>query len=98
MRCAAGPTPEIRIDCPDDLKFKLVAELTERFRKDHEVIDIDGVRVSFDGGWALVRASNTQPVLVLRAEATTPEKLEEIKALLARELKQYEPDVVVSYE
>lgn len=91
-------TPEIRIDCPDDLKFKLVAELTERFRKDHEVIDIDGVRVSFDGGWALVRASNTQPVLVLRAEATTPEKLEEIKALLARELKQYEPDVVVSYE
>ncbi len=88
-------TPEIRVDCPDDLKFKIVGELTEHFRKNYDVIDIDGVRVNFEDGWALVRASNTQPVLVLRAEATTPEKLDSIKAILSNQLKQYEPDVMV---
>ena len=90
-------TPEIRVACPDELKFQIVRELTERFRKDYEVIDIDGVRVKLDGGWALVRASNTQPVLVLRAEARSPERLEEIKTLLTHELKRYEPDVKVTW-
>ena len=61
-------TPEIRIDCPDDKKFKIVHELTEFFRSNYEVIDIDGVRVNFGDGWALIRASNTQPVIVLRKE------------------------------
>ncbi|SVD30961.1 uncharacterized protein METZ01_LOCUS383815, partial [marine metagenome] len=62
-------TPEIRVDCPDDRKFEIVRELTENFRKQYDVIDLDGVRVNFENGWALIRASNTQPVIVLRFEA-----------------------------
>ncbi len=85
-------TPEIRVDCPDELKFQLVPKLRDHFRKDHEVIDIDGARVLFDDGWGLVRASNTQPVLVLRFEARTPERLPEIQAEFFDLLKQY-PEV-----
>lgn len=62
-------TPEIRIDCEDRIKFEVVKKAVEEFRKTREVIDIDGARVIFDGGWGLVRASNTQPVLVFRFEA-----------------------------
>jgi phosphomannomutase/phosphoglucomutase len=72
-------TPEIRVDCPDDEKFQAVAQMTEYFRQRYDVIDVDGVRVLFGDGWGLVRASNTQPVLVLRFEAKTPERLEAIK-------------------
>lgn len=72
-------TPEIRVDCPDDEKFQAVARMTEYFREKYDVIDVDGVRVLFGDGWGLVRASNTQPVLVLRFEAKTPERLEAIK-------------------
>ena len=75
-------TPEIRVDCPDDQKFKIVAELTDYFRKHYPVIDIDGARVLFDDGWGLVRASNTQPALVLRFEAISPERLENIRAVI----------------
>jgi phosphomannomutase/phosphoglucomutase len=78
-------TPELRIDCPDDQKFAVVARVTERLRADPAVIgivDIDGVRARFAGGWALVRASNTQPALVMRCEATTAERLAEIRALV----------------
>ena len=57
-----------------------MAGLAEGFKKDHEVIDIDGARVLFDGGWGLVRASNTQPVLVLRFEARDQETLEKIRS------------------
>lgn len=69
-------TPEIRVDCPDALKFRVVQEVSDCFRKDHRTIDIDGVRILFSDGWGLVRASNTQPVLVLRFEASTPEALQ----------------------
>ena len=62
-------TPEIRIDCADEIKFQVVARVLEQFRKTHSVIDVDGVRVRFDQGWGLLRASNTQPVLVMRFEA-----------------------------
>jgi phosphomannomutase/phosphoglucomutase len=62
-------TPEIRVDCPDDLKFDLVARVAEHFKKTYKTIDIDGVRVIFPQGWGLLRASNTQPVLVMRFEA-----------------------------
>jgi phosphomannomutase/phosphoglucomutase len=82
-------TPEIRIDCEDDRKVKVVAEVTARLRKDPavtKVIDIDGVRASFEGGWGLLRASNTQPALVMRCEATTEPRLAEIKALLEAHL------------
>jgi phosphomannomutase/phosphoglucomutase len=68
-------TPEIRIDCPDALKFKIVDAVREHFRANHEIIDIDGVRVRFESGWALLRASNTQPALVMRAEALDTEAL-----------------------
>jgi phosphomannomutase/phosphoglucomutase len=69
-------TPEIRVDCPDEIKFDVVRQVTERFRRTHSILDVDGVRVLFPRGWGLVRASNTQPVLVLRFEASTPELLD----------------------
>jgi len=78
-------TPELRIDCPDDKKFAVVAEVTARLRADPavaKVVDVDGVRASFAGGWGLVRASNTQPALVMRCEAISAPRLVEIKAAL----------------
>jgi phosphomannomutase/phosphoglucomutase len=72
-------TPEIRVDCPDEVKFDVVKRVAERFRKTHQVVDIDGVRVLFPNGWGLVRASNTQPVLVERFEATNEQLLSEYK-------------------
>ncbi len=75
-------TPEIRVECPDDLKFGLVERVKESFRKEYPIVDIDGVRVLFPDGWGLVRASNTQPVLVLRFEARSPERLAEIRSLV----------------
>ncbi|MEZ5353669.1 MAG: phosphomannomutase/phosphoglucomutase [Bryobacteraceae bacterium] len=68
-------TPELRVDCPDNLKFPVIAAVTDHFRKSHEVIDVDGVRVIFEHGWGLARASNTQPVLVLRFEAENEDLL-----------------------
>lgn len=88
-------TPEIRVDCPDALKFKIVKELTEYFRARYEVVDIDGVRIQFDNGWGLVRASNTQPVLVLRFEAKTEDQLNEYQQIVNKQLEQYQPDVKV---
>lgn len=85
-------TPEIRIDCPDLLKFDIVKELTEHFRSLYSIVDIDGVRINFESGWGLVRASNTQPVLVLRFEAQSPEQLEEYRSIVYDRLKKY-PDV-----
>ena len=73
-------TPELRIDCPEERKFDLVRRAVEHYKRGHEVIDIDGARVLFDGGWALIRASNTQPVIVVRIEADTPERLEQIRS------------------
>ncbi|MFN7924914.1 MAG: phosphomannomutase/phosphoglucomutase [Bryobacteraceae bacterium] len=72
-------TPEIRVDCPDEAKFEVIQRVRDGFRQTHRVVDVDGVRVMFDGGWGLARASNTQPVLVLRFEATSPELLEEYR-------------------
>jgi len=71
-------TAETRIPCPDEEKFAVVAKLVERFKRTHEVIDVDGARALFLDGWGLVRASNTQPVLVARCEAKTPEGLTRI--------------------
>jgi phosphomannomutase/phosphoglucomutase len=84
-------TPEIRVDCPDDEKFQAVAKMTEYFREKYEVIDVDGARVLFGDGWGLVRASNTQPVLVLRFEAKTPERLEAIKGEMLDKLAEVSP-------
>lgn len=68
-------TPEIRVDCSDEAKFEVIRIVAERFAKTHKVVDVDGVRVLFEQGWGLARASNTQPVLVLRFEAATEELL-----------------------
>jgi phosphomannomutase/phosphoglucomutase len=83
----AFSTPEIRVDCPDDTKFKLVNQTREELKKDYRVIDIDGVRVEFPDGWGLIRASNTQPALVLRFEADSPDRLEEIRSIIEDKLE-----------
>jgi len=81
-------TPEIRVDCADDRKFEVVRRVKEEFQKTHEIVDVDGVRILFPQGWGLVRASNTQPVLVLRFEASTAELLAayqlEVESAVAR--------------
>jgi len=71
-------TPELRLDCTEERKFGIVDDIVRHYKSLHEVIDIDGARVLFDGGWALVRASNTQPIIVARIEADDPERLTEI--------------------
>jgi len=82
-------TPEIRVDCPDEKKFGIVQKVTAHFRERYNVIDIDGVRILFDDGWGLVRASNTQPALVLRFEAMTEGRLKEIRNLVESTLDQF---------
>jgi phosphomannomutase/phosphoglucomutase len=92
-------TPEIRVDCSDDQKFQLVEAVTQRFQEIEktqdlgtavlpirELITIDGIRVRFDNGWGLIRASNTQPALVLRFEAWSPDQLSQIREYLESEL------------
>jgi phosphomannomutase/phosphoglucomutase len=75
-------TPELRIDCPDDKKFDVVKTIADEFAKTNEVITIDGARILFEHGWGLVRASNTQAILVLRFEADSEEHLNEIRKLV----------------
>ena len=81
-------TPEIRVDCPDDVKFDVVRRVQDacRGRKDVRLIEIDGARLHFPGGWGLVRASNTQPVLVLRFEADNDRTLAGIRRDVEREI------------
>lgn len=76
-------TPEIRLDCPDDRKFQLVEEAKLHFSNaGYNIIDVDGMRIKFKDGWGLLRASNTQPALVLRFEAPDAMRLEEIRELI----------------
>jgi phosphomannomutase/phosphoglucomutase len=82
-------TPEIRVEATDETKFKIVSDMVAHFKKSHQVIDIDGARVLFGDGWGLVRASNTQPVLVMRFEARTPERLTEIVEVFKKKLREY---------
>lgn len=82
-------TPEIRVDCPDDIKFEVVARTTARLRARPDVagvVDVDGARASFGDGWGLVRASNTQPSLVLRCEAAGLERLGVIRSIIEAEI------------
>jgi phosphomannomutase / phosphoglucomutase len=81
-------TPEIRVEVPEDEKFGLVQRAVEEFGRENEVISIDGARVLFDGGWGLLRASNTQPVLVLRFEARTRERLDEIRRIFEEWMRE----------
>ncbi|MGB3340765.1 MAG: phosphomannomutase/phosphoglucomutase [bacterium] len=80
-------TPEIRIETTDEKKFEIVEKLKKDFAQEYKVIDIDGVRVDFPDGWGLIRSSNTQPVLVLRFEAKTKQRLEEIRNLFFDKLQ-----------
>ena len=81
-------TPEIRVDCGDDVKFGIVEHAVKYFRDRYDVIDVDGVRVLFGDGWGLIRASNTQPILVTRFEARSPERLAEIQGEMEGWLRQ----------
>jgi phosphomannomutase/phosphoglucomutase len=83
-------TPEIRIDCPDEIKFAIAERATAYFRQHYDVIEIDGVRIKFSDGWGLIRASNTQPALVLRFEASCAEKLAEYRALVENKLEDFQ--------
>lgn len=75
-------TPELRVDCADERKFEIVAKIAEEFAKTNEVITIDGARILFENGWGLVRASNTQAILVLRFEADSEENLAKIQGIV----------------
>jgi len=85
-------TPEIRVGCPDSEKVRVVREITEYFKSRYPCVTVDGVRVIFDDGWGLLRKSNTSPKLILRFEAKTEDKLEEIKGVFLGRLKEY-PEV-----
>ena len=92
-------TPEIRFDCSDSIKFKVVEKVKEAFQngkslpqRPREVITVDGVRAIFEKGWGLIRASNTQPVLVMRFEANDPASLESIRSMMEQQVN----DIVAS--
>ncbi len=80
-------TPELRIDCAEEKKFVVVRRIAEEFSKTNEVITTDGARILFENGWGLVRASNTQAILVLRFEADTPENLRAIRETVERRVE-----------
>lgn len=87
-------SPELRVDTVEEKKFELVRRATEALRQaGHDIIDVDGVRVTFPDGWGLIRASNTQPILVLRFEASTPERLKEIQALIEGTVERMKREV-----
>jgi len=85
-------TPELRVDCGDDVKFRVVDAIRDYFKKILPVIDIDGARVKFPHGWALVRASNTQPSLVVRYEADTEEELQKIQSQVDAVIRRFQAE------
>ncbi len=86
-------TPELRVDCPDDVKFDIIAKVAEIVRRHRQIVDIDGVRVPFEHGWGLVRASNTQPVLVMRFEAESKDLLEKYRQELEEAVEAAKKEV-----
>jgi phosphomannomutase len=82
-------TPEQRLKCPDTKKFKIIDSVREHFGRDHKVITLDGARITFDDGWGLVRASNTEPNLTMRFEAKTEERMEAIRSEILDHLRTY---------
>jgi len=85
---ATFSTPELRVPCPDEKKFDVVAKVAEHFAVTNKVITIDGARIVFEHGWGLVRASNTQAILVLRFEADSQTHLDEIRQTVESYLDQ----------
>jgi phosphomannomutase / phosphoglucomutase len=88
-------TSELRVDCPDDQKFRIVEKVAEIYRTQRDIVDIDGVRVPFEEGWGLVRASNTQPILVMRFEATTKELLHKYQKEVEQIVEQAKSEIGV---
>ncbi|HEY8560875.1 MAG TPA: phosphomannomutase/phosphoglucomutase [Pyrinomonadaceae bacterium] len=86
---ATFSTPELRIECTDEQKFAVVRKIAEEFSRTNEVITIDGARILFDGGWGLVRASNTQAILVLRFEADSEENLRKIREAVEAKVQEF---------
>jgi phosphomannomutase/phosphoglucomutase len=86
-------SPEIRVDCPEEKKFEVVRRAQASFSSRYETVTVDGVRITFPDGWGLVRASNTQPLLVLRFEATSERRLKEIEALVTGEVERLKREV-----
>jgi phosphomannomutase/phosphoglucomutase len=87
-------TPELRVDTVEEKKFEIVHRATESLRRQgYSIVDIDGVRVTFPDGWGLIRASNTQPILVLRFEAKSKERLEAIRALIENTLESVKKEI-----
>jgi phosphomannomutase/phosphoglucomutase len=86
-------TPEIRFDCPDEVKFQVIERVAASLRNRHPIIEVDGVRVPFAHGWGLVRASNTQPVLVMRFEASSEALLAEYRSEIEEALKQAQREI-----
>lgn len=89
-------TPELRVECAEEHKFQVVKEITEHFQRSHPVVDVDGARIDFGDGWGLVRASNTTPLLVLRFEADTEERLREIRGIVEAKLQDVMKSVVAA--
>lgn len=81
-------TPEIRVECPDEIKFQVVDRLRDFFKEQRQVVDVDGARILFEDGWGLVRASNTQPALVLRFEAPNEQRVSEIREAVESVLRK----------
>ena len=75
-------TPEVRIPCPDEIKFTVVEEAKNRLRPKYDLVEIDGLRLRTDEGWGLLRASNTSPALVMRVEANSQSALNTVRALI----------------
>lgn len=81
-------TPEIRVDCPEDKKFLIPEEFKKELGNEFNIYGLDGARIQFKDGWGLVRASNTQPVLVLRFEAQSQQRLEEIRRFVEEKVEE----------
>ncbi len=95
---ATAATPEIRMECPEQIKFALVERAVEYFKERYPVIDVDGVRITLEDGWALLRASNTQPVLVLRFEAETENRLQELRNIVEKPLLEWIREMAPDFE
>ena len=94
-------TPEIRVDCIEEKKFQLIEKTKAKLTSKYKVNDIDGVRIDFGDAWGLVRASNTQPVLVLRYEAPHTKRLQEVRAIIETALSSSAQEIghpVMKYE
>ena len=87
-------TPEIRVPCPDENKFEVAADVAAYFKSRYDTLEVDGARVNFEHGWALVRPSNTNPYLSVRFEGKTEQDVAEMKRIVYAKLREY-PSVSV---